>query len=130
MTAGRVALLRRAAPRLLLAHALAYPQAFVWAMAAIPLSILAVPEAALSDASVDVVVQIVLRKLAWPAIGVFVVEHFAALPWALAKDGASDGPAGASSVVRARRAFWLATAALFAVALLGGGASWLWLIFR
>ena len=130
MTAARVALLRRAAPRLLLAHALAYPQAFAWAMAAIPLSIVAVPEAALSDASVDVVVQIVLRKLAWPAIGVFVVEHVAALPWAFARDAASDGLAGASSVVRARRRFWLATAALFAVALLGGGASWLWLIFR
>ena len=113
--------LRAAAPRLLLAHALAYPVAFAWAIAAIPLSIVSLPDAVVMDGSVDTVVQIVLRKLAWPAFGVFVVEHLAAIPWARAD---------VSHAPRARRVFWIATGALASVALVVGGASWLWLVLR
>jgi hypothetical protein len=123
---------RRGAPRLLLAHALAYPMAFAWAIAAIPLAIVSVPDALIGDASVENVVQIVLRKLAWPALGVFVVEHLLAVPWARAREPmtlAADDP-DRSRVTRARRAFWLTTGALFAIAIVGGGASWLWLVYR
>ena len=112
---------RAAAPRLLIAHGLAYPVAFAWAIAAIPACIVSLPDAVVMGGSVDAVVQIVLRKLAWPAFGVFVVEHLAAIPWARAH---------ASNAPRARRGFWIATGALFGVALVVGGASWLWLVRR
>jgi hypothetical protein len=104
--------------RLGIAHLLAYPIAFAWAVASIPPFIVTLPPSFLVSAPVDGVVQVVLHRLAWPSIAVFVLEHVVVVPWAV------------RGTDRARRFFFVSTAAITGIAILGGGAFWLWLVLR
>lgn len=107
--------------RLMLAHLVAYPLAFAWAVACIPPAIALVPERILLEQPADAVVAIVLRSLLWPCVAVALVAHGVAIPWSFARPGAD---------ARARRVYLVTLAVLGAVALLGGGGAWLWLILR
>ncbi len=115
----RSPLLRRL-ERYVLAHAIAYPIAFLWAMASIPLAIHLNIRAidALHD-DLPAIGDYVVRKLAWPAGVVFVLPHLLGLPWAFGRDPA-----------RWRRPTWIGIGAVAAVGVLFGGASWLWLFLR
>jgi hypothetical protein len=107
------------AGRLLVAHGVAYPVAIAWAFGAVPLLILRVAAEGgplLDEATVGH--RVVVRD-AWPALGAFVAVHVLGAVWAFSRDAA-----------RGRRIFVVSTAALAAVAVVGGGASWLWLMSR
>jgi hypothetical protein len=94
--------------RLLAAHGVAYPVAIAWAFGSIPLMVVRVATAVgltLDDEEI--------------AHRVFVLVHAAGAVWAFAKDAA-----------RARRLFIATTAVLLGVPIVGGGASWIWLVTR
>lgn len=108
------------AERLAVAHFLGYPIAFLWAVAAIPLTIHL--NAAALDAmgnDLDRVGQYVVRRLVWPSGTAFVLAHATAVPWLIARDPR-----------RGQRRTLLALGALAALGVLSGGASWLWLLLR
>ncbi len=113
---GRVG---RFAARFAVAHFAGYPLAFLWAMAAIPLTIhLSIGEL---DAlgSDELVGALVVHRLAWPAGAAFALAHAVGLPWALARDGA-----------RWQRRSLAGLAGLAAAGIAVGGASWIWLVVR
>ena len=108
--------------RILLAHGLAYPLATAWAFAAVPAFVVSVASGGdftLDDATVAHVAHAVLVRVAWVAGGVFVVAHVAGAIWAFH----ADEPRG-------RRVFLVTMVALFAVAVVLGGGSWIWLMTR
>lgn len=104
--------------RLGIAHLLSYPIAFAWAVAAIPPFIVTLPQSFLVNEPVEAVVRVVLHRLAWPSLGIFVAQHLVVVPWAV------------RGTDRARRFFWWSTGAIAAIAIVGGGAFWLWLVLR
>jgi hypothetical protein len=108
-----------AAERLAVAHFLGYPIAFLWAVAAIPLTIHLNADALDRLGDVDQVGQYVVRRLAWPAGAAFALAHTTAIPWLMARDPK-----------RGLRLSLLSIGALAAVGVLGGAASWLWLFLR
>jgi hypothetical protein len=106
--------------RLALGHVAAYPLAFLWAVAAIPLTIHVFHgDIDASGGDPAVFARLVVVRLAWPAAAVFLVEHAVAIAWALGRDPA-----------RATRRFAWGTGALAAVGVVLGGASWAWLWLR
>ncbi len=105
--------------RLLVAHGLAYPVAIAWAFGSIPLSVVHVASVVGLTLDDKEIAHRVLLLVAWPSIGSFVLEHAAGAVWAFARDAA-----------RVRRLFVAATAVLLAVPIVGGGASWVWLVTR
>jgi hypothetical protein len=105
--------------RLLAAHGLAYPVAIAWAFGSIPLMVIRVASVVGLTLDDQEIAHRVLLLVAWPSIGSFVLVHAAGAVWALAKDAA-----------RARRFFVATTAVLLGVPVVGGGASWIWLITR
>lgn len=112
--------LRRSVERAFLAHLLAYPLAFLTACAAIPLSIhLFITTIDEFGDDLTAVGQYIVHLVAWPAGALFAVAHLLALPWVFGRDPA-----------RGRRLFLKSFAALSAVVLLAGAASWLWLWLR
>ena len=119
MVSTRSPLLRRL-ERYVLAHVAAYPIAFLWAVASIPLAIHLNARAldALND-DLPAVGDLVVRKLAWPAGAVFVLPHLFGIPWAFGRDPA-----------RWRWRTWIAIGGVAAVGLLFGAGSWLWLLLR
>lgn len=123
--------------RLGIAHAIAYPVAIAWSVAAIPLCVISVPEKLLADIPVDIdpwkfahdfgagardagtaALRLILLRIIVAATVPFLLEHLLVLPWAVR---GSD---------RTRRFSWWSTAAITGIAILGGGASWLWLVLR
>jgi hypothetical protein len=107
------------AARLLVAHGVAYPVAIAWAFGAVPVLILRIAARGgplLDDATVG---QRVVVHDAWPALGAFVAVHVLGAVWAFSRDA-----------TKGRKVFVVSTAALTAVAVVGGGASWLWLLSR
>lgn len=107
------------AERLAVAHFLGYPIAFLWAVAAIPLTIHL--HAATLDrlGDIDQVGQYVVRRLAWPAGIAFALAHTTAIPWLLVRDPK-----------RGLRLSFFAVGALAAIGVVIGAASWLWLFLR
>jgi hypothetical protein len=106
--------------RYVLAHVAAYPVAFLWAVAAIPLTIhLFHRELDALDDDMPAVGDFVVRRLAWPAGVAFVLPHLLALPWAFARHPTPF-----------RRAAWIGIAAVAALGLAFGAGSWLWLFLR
>jgi hypothetical protein len=61
----------------------------------------------------------VLCRVAWPALGSFVLAHAAGVAWAVHADPA-----------RGRRIFVATLVALASVATVLGGGSWIWLMTR
>lgn len=111
---------RRSFERAFLAHLLAYPLAFLTACAAIPLSIhLFITTIDRLGDDLPAIGQYIVRLTAWPAGALFVVAHALAIPWVFGRDPA-----------RGRRIFLRSVAALTALVVLAGAASWLWLWLR
>jgi hypothetical protein len=114
---------RRLLPRLeryVLAHVSGYPIAFLWAMAAIPLTIhLSLRDLDALHGDLPAIGQLIVRRLAWPAAFVFALPHVLAIPWAFGRDPA-----------RYRRRTWIAIAAVAAAGVVFGAVSWLWLFLR
>ena len=114
--------LLHAVHRLFAAHALAYPLAFLAAVAAMPLVIhasgaeLAALEAA---GQLEATGDLVVRKVLRPAGLVFALPHLLVAPWALGRDEA-----------RSKRFFFVALAILGGACLGAGGAGWAWLWLR
>jgi hypothetical protein len=109
----------KVALRILMAHGLAYPIATAWAFAAVPVFVVHVASRVgltLDDATIA---HLVLVRVLWPTVGSFVLVHLAGVYWAFARDE-----------VRGRRVFVVTLLGLTAVALLGGGIAWLWLMTR
>ena len=105
--------------RLLVAHGLAYPVAIAWAFGSIPLIVVHVASVVGLTLDDKEIAHRVLLLVAWPSIGSFVLEHAAGATWAFARDAA-----------RMRRLFVATTAVLLGVPVIGGGASWIWLVTR
>jgi hypothetical protein len=115
---GRRALL--AVQRVVVAHVFGYPIAFLWAVAAIPLTIhLSVGSLDRLGGDLDSVGHFVLRRLAWPAGAGFLLAHLAAIPWIRAADAA----------LGFRRCLAV-LGALMGLGVIAGGASWSWLLLR
>lgn len=109
--------LKRRLERYVLAHVAAYPIAFLWAVASIPLTIhLFIRDIDALDGDMKAVGQLVVRHLAWPAGAAFALPHAFGIPWAFGSDPA-----------RWRRPTWTGIAAVAALGVLFGAASWLWL---
>jgi hypothetical protein len=105
--------------RLLLAHALAYPVALAWAFGSVPLivvSVAAVTGTALGDAEIA---HRVLVRVAWPALLSFATVHVAGALWAWSPDAR-----------RGWRVFAWVSGVLLTVAVVAGGASWIWLMSK
>jgi hypothetical protein len=103
--------------RLLVAHALAYPVALAWAFGSVPLivlSVAAVTGTSLEDA--DIAHRVLLR-VAWPAVLSFTAVHAAGALWAWSPDAR-----------RGWRIFAWSSGVLMTVAVVVGGASWIWLM--
>jgi hypothetical protein len=106
--------------RFVLAHLAAYPIAFLWAIASIPLTIqLFIHDIDALHQDLPAIGQLVVNRVAGPAGVAFVLPHLFALPWAFGRDAA-----------RWRRPTWIGIAAVGGVGLVFGGASWLWLFLR
>lgn len=106
--------------RYILAHVAAYPIAFVWAAACIPIAIqLSLRDIDALNDDLHAIGQLVVRRLAWPAGVAFALPHVIALPWAF-------GPERA----RRARATWLCIAGVAVTGILVGAASWGWLFLR
>ena len=109
----------RAAFRLLVSHLLAYPIAMAWAVASVPVIVVALASRYGTSLDDEVLVHRALGVVLWPAVGSFVCAHVLGVAWARA----GDAPRGL-------RAFALRTSLLTGVAVVGGGASWIWLMTR
>jgi hypothetical protein len=121
---AEVATRAAASPRLsrlsrgLLAHLAAYPIAFAWAVASIPLAIhLFVRDVDALHDDLPAIGQLITRRVAWPAGAAFVLAHLFALPWAF----------GARPEARAP---WIGIASLAVAGVVFGAASWAWLLVR
>jgi len=112
--------MRRVVERVVVAHVAAYPIAFLTAIAAMPLTMyLHLSAMAKLEDNPDVIGMYVVRLVAWPAGGVFLLAHLLVAPWVIDRDE-----------VRGRRWFLRAAGALAGVVVLFGAASWLWLYLR
>jgi hypothetical protein len=104
--------------KVLFAHA--YPLGFAWAVASIPLAIHSFSkEIAAIEHDADALGSFVVGTIAWPAAIAFGVAHLFVLPWCIAREPR-----------RGLRAYLVGFGAAFAVAAVGGGASWVWLHLR
>ena len=106
--------------RLTVAHLLAYPIAGAWVAGVMPLVILSMKDLVLAKGEAAEVIDLIVRRASVPALVAFAIMHLAALPWALAKP---------EREARATRVFKYVGGGLAAIAVVGGGASWAWLIF-
>jgi hypothetical protein len=117
MPAGKRA--SKVALRIFMAHGLAYPIATAWAFASVPMFVLNVASEVGITLDDETVAHRVLLRVAWPAIGSFVLVHLAGVYWAFDPDEA-----------RGRRVFRVALLGLTAIAVVGGGIWWAWLMTR
>jgi hypothetical protein len=109
----------KATLRVLLAHGLAYPIATAWAFASVPAFVVSVASEVGVTLDDEAVAHRVLCRVAWPAVGSFVLAHVAGVAWAAHPDEA-----------RGRRIFVATMVALAGVAVVLGGGSWIWLMTR
>jgi hypothetical protein len=106
--------------RFAIAHVVAYPIAFLWAVGSIPLAIhLFSRELMALQDDMQAVGQSVVHRVAWPAGAAFALVHLLALPWALVR---TPGPL--------TRRTWAGIAGVAALGLVGGASGWLWLLVR
>lgn len=106
--------------RYVLAHVAGYPLTFLWAVAAIPLTIhLFIRDLDALNEDLPRIGDFVVRKLAWPAGAAFALPHLVALPWAFGRNPA-----------RWRRPVWIVIGAEAVAGVLFAGGSWLWLLLR
>jgi hypothetical protein len=105
--------------RIFTAHGLAYPLAAAWAFASVPAFVVRVASGAGVTLDDETVAHRVLCRVAWPAVGSFVLAHVAGGAWAAHPDP-----------VRGRRIFVATMVALAGVAVAFGSASWIWLMAR
>ena len=101
------------------AHGAAYPVAMAWAFGSIPLFVVRVADEVALTLDDKQIAHQVLLLVAWPSNGSFVLEHVAGVAWAFARDAA-----------RGKRLFLAVTAVLLGLPVVGGGASWVWLLTR
>jgi len=108
------------AERLAVAHLASYPLAFLWAVAAIPLTIhLFIHDIGKLDGDMDRIGRLVVGKLIWPAGAAFMTAHALGLPWAIGRD-----------VKLGQRRCLLGLGIEAALGILCGAASWAWLWMR
>jgi len=106
--------------RLAVAHFAAYPIAFLWAAAAIPLTIhLSVHSVDELGGDLDSIGQFVVRRLVWPAGAAFLLAHVMGLLWVLSRDA-----------MRGQRRCLIGLGGLAGVGVVGGALSWGWLLLR
>lgn len=105
--------------RLLVAHALAYPVALAWAFGSVPLIVMAVASSTGTSLEDAEIAHRVLVRVAWPAALSFAAVHAVGVAWAWSKDAR-----------RGWRVFAWTSGALMTVAVVVGGASWLWLMSK
>ncbi len=106
--------------RYVVAHVAAYPIAFLWAVASIPIAIhLSIHDLDALHGDMDAIGTLIVGRVALPAGAAFALPHAIALPWAFAREAA-----------RLRRPTWIGIGALAALGVLVGAASWLWLVLR
>jgi hypothetical protein len=110
---------RRIAEPVASSHFISYPLAFLWAVAAIPLTIHVSVHRLDALGDDQAAANFIVHRLAWPAGASFLVTHLFAVPWILARDRR-----------RGVRIFLTSVAIQAALAVLSGGASWLWLVLR
>ena len=111
--------MKHAVGRLLVAHFVAYPVGFVWAAASVPALVHLREEALFRIAEEADMAAFLTGKMFGPAGVGFALAHLVALPWAFAADDR-----------RGLRRYLLGVGAVAGLALLVGGASWLWLLLR
>lgn len=112
--------IRAVAERIAVAHFVGYPLAFLWAVAAIPLTIhLSAHALDQLGGDMDKVGHFIVRRLAWPAGAAFALAHMAAIPWIVARDPKAG-----------MRRCLLVLAGIAAVGALFAAGSWLWLMLR
>jgi hypothetical protein len=109
----------KVALRLFAAHGLAYPVATAWAFASVPAFVIDVASEVGITLDDETVAHRVLLRVAWPAVGCFVLVHIAGAVWAFDRNEA-----------RGRRIFLVSLAVLVAIAVVGGGITWIWLMTR
>jgi len=104
--------------RFIAGHLFAYPLAFVWSVASMPLvthlNFAQLDGIAHNDKAVG---EFVLRRVAWPAGIAFVLLHIVALIWAIAQKHP-----------HAQWAFFGGFGIILASGILFGAASWIWLL--
>jgi hypothetical protein len=106
--------------RLAVAHLASYPLAFLWAAAAIPLTIhLRIHDIDALGGDMDRIGHFVVGKLAWPAGTAFTTAHALGLPWALARD-----------TRRWQRWCLVGLGLEAALGIAFGAVSWAWLMLR
>ena len=103
--------------RLLIAHALAYPVALAWAFGSVPLLVLSVATVTGTSLEDAEIAHRVLVRVVWPAVLSFAAVHAAGAVWAWSADAR-----------RGWRVFAWSSGALMTVAVVVGGASWIWLM--
>jgi len=111
--------LRLLVERLAVAHFVAYPIAFLTAVAAIPLAMYLHLEELERLGDANAIGMAAVRLVAWPAGIAFLLAHVSVARWAFGRDE-----------VRGRRWFLRAVGALAGAIVLFGSASWLWLYLR
>jgi hypothetical protein len=112
--------LRRRFERYAIAYAAAYPIAFVWAAASIPLCIhIFFHELLDLQDDMPAVGRFVVHRIARPAAAAFALPHLVALPWAFG----GEKP-------RWRRVALFGIGGEAIVGALFGAVSWLWLVLR
>jgi hypothetical protein len=106
--------------RLLAGHVFAYPLAFIWSVASMPL-VTHLNAKQLEDMASNekFVGDFILHRIAWPAGVVFVLLHVAALIWAIAQKHP-----------RTQYVFFGGFGAILGSGVLFGAASWIWLLTR
>jgi len=117
MPAGKRA--SKVALRIFMAHGLAYPVATLWAFASVPAFVVNVASQVGITLDDETVAHRVLLRVAWPAVGSFVLVHVAGVVWGFDRDEARGG-----------RVFRIALLALAVVPVVVGGITWSWLMTR
>jgi hypothetical protein len=130
----------------MLAHLIAYPIGFIAAIASMPIGIIARKDALLSasdagassgivadvarqmklDGAEALQLELLLEFVMYVTLGVLLLVHLAALPWAI---GAARAAKGAPDLAlkRGYRLFVVLTAATLVIIALTGTGGWIWL---
>jgi hypothetical protein len=101
------------------AHLVAYPVGTAWAFGSIPALVVRVASRYGTSLDDAVLAHHVLLAVAWPFALSVLLEHVAGVAWGVDRNEK-----------RGKRVFVAATAALLVIPILGGGASWIWLMTR
>lgn len=105
--------------RLVVAHFVAYPVAFLWAVASVPILVPLHEETLFRFAEQAEMAAFLTNEMLLPAAVGFVFAHLVALPWAFAADAR-----------RGLRRYLVLGGGLVGLTLLVGASGWLWLLTR